>query len=92
MAVHHTFKATEILMGTSGGVSLLGVLTLNGVTPINVPVTIAVPSSPGHNEAVIFGPLSNARVIRDPGARKCRDRAAGGVQGEHRVRIQRQRV
>ena len=62
MAVHHTFAATEIFLDTSGGAALGGVLTLNGGRPINVLVTVEPPSSPGHNEAVIFGPLSNARV------------------------------
>lgn len=68
MAVNHTFAATEVMLGESGGVALGGVLTLNGGRPINAFVTVAAPSSPGHNEAVIFGPLSDARVIIETSA------------------------
>jgi hypothetical protein len=62
MAVSHSFKATNLSLSTTGGASLGGDLTLNGATTVNVLVDIRAPSSPGNSEAVIFGPLNNARV------------------------------
>jgi hypothetical protein len=63
MAVGHVFKATNVFLSTSGGASLSGEVALNdGATPVKVHVDIAPPSPAGRSEAVIFGPLSNARI------------------------------
>jgi hypothetical protein len=65
MAVSHPFKATNVFLTNSGGASLSGELMVNGATPpINVHVSIDPPSSSG-NRAVLFGPLSNARIAID---------------------------
>lgn len=62
MAVRHSFKATSSFLSTFGSVGLAGNVMLNGETPVKVHVSIGPPSSPGRNEAVIFGPMSNARI------------------------------
>ena len=70
MAVSHNFKATEIFFESDGSVSLIGDLTLNGVTPVDIRVAILSPSSPGQSEAVIFGPLSNPHITIETAARE----------------------
>lgn len=68
MAVSHSFIATNVFLSTDGSASLGGVLRLNGATPVNVHVEIGPPASAGRSEAVLFGPLSNARITIETSA------------------------